>query len=72
MSLAHHMLAYAWMFKRDHSRVVDCINRANVCPLGAAALAGTTYPLKPETSAKYLGMEGTFRNSLDAVPTETS
>ncbi|MFW5498513.1 MULTISPECIES: argininosuccinate lyase [unclassified Maridesulfovibrio] len=67
VSLAHHMLAYAWMFKRDHSRVVDCINRANVCPLGAAALAGTTYPLKPETSAKYLGMEDTFRNSLDAV-----
>ncbi|WP_415717374.1 argininosuccinate lyase [Maridesulfovibrio sp.] len=67
VSLAHHMLAYAWMFKRDHSRVVDCIKRANVCPLGAAALAGTTYPLKPSTSAKYLGMEETFRNSLDAV-----
>ncbi|NDV27260.1 argininosuccinate lyase [Desulfovibrio sp. JC010] len=67
VSLAHHMLAYAWMFKRDHSRVVDCINRANVCPLGAAALAGTTYPLKPETSAKHLGMTETFRNSLDAV-----
>ncbi|HAS87979.1 MAG TPA: argininosuccinate lyase [Desulfovibrio sp.] len=67
VSLAHHMLAYAWMFKRDHSRVVDCIKRANVCPLGAAALAGTTYPLKPATSAKLLGMEETFRNSLDAV-----
>ncbi|NDV23467.1 argininosuccinate lyase [Desulfovibrio sp. JC022] len=67
VSLAHHMLAYAWMFKRDHSRVVDCIKRANVCPLGAAALAGTTYPLKPATSAKHLGMEDTFRNSLDAV-----
>ncbi|WP_419783615.1 argininosuccinate lyase [Maridesulfovibrio sp.] len=67
VSLAHHMLAYAWMFKRDHSRVVDCIKRANVCPLGAAALAGTTYPLKPATSAKYLGMAETFRNSLDAV-----
>lgn len=67
VSLAHHMLAYAWMFKRDHSRVCDCIKRANVCPLGAAALAGTTYPLKPATSAKHLGMEETFRNSLDAV-----
>ncbi|WP_319779695.1 argininosuccinate lyase [Maridesulfovibrio sp.] len=67
VSLAHHMLAYAWMFKRDHSRVVDCIRRANVSPLGAAALAGTTYPLNPAASAKYLGMEGTFRNSLDAV-----
>lgn len=67
VSLAHHMLAYAWMFKRDHSRVCDCIKRANVCPLGAAALAGTTYPLSPATSAKHLGMEDTFRNSLDAV-----
>ncbi|WP_432736164.1 argininosuccinate lyase [Maridesulfovibrio sp. FT414] len=67
VSLAHHMLAYAWMFKRDHSRVCDCLKRANVCPLGAAALAGTTYPLKPASSANYLGMEDTFRNSLDAV-----
>ncbi|CCO24677.1 argininosuccinate lyase [Maridesulfovibrio hydrothermalis] len=67
VSLAHHMLAYAWMFKRDHSRVCDCIKRANVCPLGAAALAGTTYPLNPAFSAQQLGMEGTFRNSLDAV-----
>lgn len=67
VSLAHHMLAYAWMFKRDHSRVVDCIKRADVCPLGAAALAGTTYPLNPAASAKYLGMAETFRNSLDAV-----
>lgn len=67
VSLAHHMLAYAWMFKRDHSRVCDSIKRANVCPLGAAALAGTTYPLKPATSAQFLGMEDTFRNSLDAV-----
>ncbi|WP_027722612.1 argininosuccinate lyase [Maridesulfovibrio zosterae] len=67
VSLAHHMLAYAWMFKRDHSRVCDCLKRANVCPLGAAALAGTTYPLKPSVSAQHLGMEDTFRNSLDAV-----
>ncbi len=67
VSLAHHMLAYAWMFKRDHSRVCDCIKRANVCPLGAAALAGTTYPLKPASSAEKLGMNDTFRNSLDAV-----
>ncbi|MBI9111309.1 argininosuccinate lyase [Maridesulfovibrio ferrireducens] len=67
VSLAHHMLAYAWMFKRDHSRVCDCIKRANVCPLGAAALAGTTYPLKPASSAEKLGMDDTFRNSLDAV-----
>ena len=67
VSLAHHMLAYAWMFKRDHSRVCDCIKRANVCPLGAAALAGTTYPLKPASSAEQLGMNDTFRNSLDAV-----
>ena len=67
VSLAHHLLAYAWMFKRDHSRVCDCIIRANVCPLGAAALAGTTYPLSPVYSANQLGMAETFRNSLDAV-----
>ncbi|WP_320170082.1 argininosuccinate lyase [Maridesulfovibrio sp.] len=67
VSLAHHMLAYAWMFKRDYSRVEDCLRRADVCPLGAAALAGTTYPLNPSSSAKSLGMSETFRNSLDAV-----
>ncbi|WP_031484383.1 argininosuccinate lyase [Maridesulfovibrio frigidus] len=67
VSLAHHMLAYAWMFKRDHERVCDCIKRVNVSPLGAAALAGTTYPLNPSSVAEKLGMDGTFRNSLDAV-----
>ncbi|OEU65259.1 MAG: argininosuccinate lyase [Desulfovibrio sp. S3730MH75] len=67
VSVAHHMLAYAWMFKRDHERVCDCIKRVNVSPLGAAALAGTTYPLNPSSVADKLGMGGTFRNSLDAV-----
>ena len=67
VSLAHHLLAYAWMFRRDAERLADCDRRARVCPLGAAALAGTTYPLDPASVADELGMYGTFRNSMDAV-----
>ncbi|WP_027179273.1 argininosuccinate lyase [Maridesulfovibrio bastinii] len=67
VSLAHHMLAYAWMFRRDFERVCDCMKRSNVSPLGAAALAGTTYPINPASVAEKLGMGGTFNNSLDAV-----
>lgn len=67
VSLAHHLLAYAWMLQRDFDRLADCDKRARVCPLGAAALAGTTYPLDPASVAEELGMYGTFKNSMDAV-----
>lgn len=67
VSLAHHLLAYAWMFRRDVERMADCERRVRVSPLGAAALAGTTYPLDPQSVADELEMYGTFRNSMDAV-----
>ena len=67
VSLAHHLLAYAWMLKRDAERMADCEKRVRISPLGAAALAGTTYPLKPEMVAEELGMYGIFDNSMDAV-----
>ena len=67
VSLAHHLLAYAWMFRRDVERMADCERRVRVSPLGAAALAGTTYPLDPDGVAKSLGMYGAFKNSMDAV-----
>lgn len=67
VSLGHHLLAYAWMLRRDVERLEGCDARARVCPLGAAALAGTTYPLDPASIADELGMFGTFRNSMDAV-----
>jgi argininosuccinate lyase len=67
VSLAHHLLAYAWMFQRDHARVEDCLRRVKVSPLGAAALAGTTYPLDPRGVAEEVGFPEIFRNSLDAV-----
>lgn len=67
VSLGHHLLAYAWMLARDYERLTDCDKRTRICPLGAAALAGTTYPLDPQAVADELGMYGTFRNSMDAV-----
>lgn len=67
VSFGHHMLAYVEMFARDHERMLDVRKRVNRLPLGAAALAGTTYPLDREFVAKELGMEGVCQNSLDAV-----
>ncbi len=67
VSLAQHLLAYAWMLQRDHARLADCDKRTRVCPLGAAALAGTTYPLDPHFVANELNMYGVFDNSMDAV-----
>lgn len=67
VSLAHHLLAYCQMFKRDHERVSDCLKRARVMPLGAAALAGTTHPVNPQAVADDLGMDAIFANSMDAV-----
>lgn len=67
VSLAHHLLAYAWMFKRDTERMEDCEKRVRISPLGAAALAGTTYDLDPQSVADELGMYGIFKNSMDVV-----
>lgn len=67
VSFGHHMLAYVEMFARDHERMLDVRKRVNRLPLGAAALAGTSYPLDREFVAKELGMDGVCQNSLDAV-----
>jgi argininosuccinate lyase len=67
VALAQHLLAYAWMFRRDHARLTDCDRRVRVSPLGAAALAGTTYDLDPAYTAELLGLEAVFDNSMDAV-----
>jgi argininosuccinate lyase len=67
VALAQHLLAYAWMLKRDFERMADAAARVRVSPLGAAALAGTTYPLDPEFVAEQLGFTGCFANSMDAV-----
>ena len=67
VSLAQHLLAYAAMFRRDAERLKDADRRIRVCPLGAAALAGTTYPFDPASVATELDMFGVFANSMDAV-----
>lgn len=67
ISFAHHLLAYVEMFGRDRSRSKDAQARLNECPLGAAALAGTTYPIDRAMTAHELGFRGPMRNSLDAV-----
>lgn len=67
VSLAQHLLAYAWMCKRDVARMHEAELRTRISPLGAAALAGTTYPLDPASVAQELGMYGVFDNSMDAV-----
>lgn len=67
VSLAQHLLAYAQMFRRDFDRTQDALKRVEVSPLGAAALAGTTYPLRPETVAETVGFGSIFANSMDAV-----
>ncbi|MFA9377486.1 MAG: argininosuccinate lyase [Lachnotalea sp.] len=67
ITLAHHMGAYFEMFKRDRSRMMDIYNRMNYCPLGAGALAGTTYPLDRDYVASLLGFAGATQNSMDSV-----
>lgn len=67
VSFAHHLMAYAEMMARDVSRVVEARSRMNECPLGAAALAGTSFPIDREMTAKALGFSGPMKNSLDAV-----
>ena len=67
VSLAQHLLAYAWMFRRDFDRVGDARKRVRISPLGAAALAGTTYPVDPGMVAREVGFPEIFANSMDAV-----
>ena len=67
LSLAHHLLAYIEMAGRDRHRLQDVRQRVNLCPLGAAALAGTPLPINRRQTAEDLGFEGLYANSLDAV-----
>ena len=67
VTLAHHIGAYFEMFKRDRSRLYDIYRRMNYCPLGAGALAGTTYPLDRKYTAELLGFYGPTLNSMDSV-----
>lgn len=67
VTLAHHYGAYFEMFKRDRQRLSDIFHRMNYCPLGAGALAGTTYPLDRNYTASLLGFEGPTLNSMDSV-----
>ena len=67
VTVAHHFGAYFEMFKRDRSRLSDIFARMNYCPLGSGALAGTTYPLDREMTARLLGFTGPTLNSMDSV-----
>lgn len=67
VTLAHHLGAYFEMFKRDRLRMKDIYRRMNTCPLGAGALAGTTYPLDREYTAELLEFDGPTLNSMDSV-----
>ena len=67
VTLSHHLGAYFEMFKRDRSRMKDIYRRMNTCPLGAGALAGTTYPLDREYTASLLEFDGPTLNSMDSV-----
>ena len=67
ITLAHHLGAYFEMFKRDRDRLHDIFKRMNYCPLGAGALAGTTYPLDREYTASIMGFYGPTLNSIDSV-----
>ena len=67
VTFGHHLLAYVEMFERDRERMLDARRRVNRLPLGAAALAGTTFPIDRECVAQRLGFEAVAQNSLDAV-----
>jgi len=67
VTLAHHMLAYVFKFSRDADRFIDAFNRMNKCPLGSAALAGTTYPIDRFMTAEALGFKEPTENSMDSV-----
>ena len=67
VTFGHHLMAYVEMFGRDRSRIRDSRARLNECPLGAGALAGTSFPIDRESTARALGFDGPTRNSLDSV-----
>jgi argininosuccinate lyase len=67
VTFGHHMMAWFEMLDRDRGRLADCTRRANVMPLGAAALAGTTFPIDRARTAELLGFDAPAENSLDAV-----
>ena len=67
VTLAHHLMAYVWMLLRDDGRLCDAVRRMNFCPLGAGALAGTTYPIDRKLTASLLDFDAPVPNSLDAV-----
>ena len=67
VTFGHHLLAWNEMLERDYARLIDCRKRLNVSPLGAAALAGTTFPIDRHATAKALGFDAPTRNSLDSV-----
>ncbi len=67
VTFGHHLLAYVEMFGRDRERILDCKNRMNECPLGSAALAGTSYPIDRNFVAKKLNFSSPSRNSIDSV-----
>jgi argininosuccinate lyase len=67
ITFGHHMMAWFEMLERDRARLADCRGRVNVMPLGAAALAGTTYPIDRHLTARLLGFDHPAENSLDAV-----
>ncbi len=67
VSFGHHMLAWEAMLERDHQRLLDCRKRVNSMPLGAAALAGTSFPIDRAFTARLLGFDAPASNSLDAV-----
>jgi argininosuccinate lyase len=67
VSFAHHLMAYVSMFKRDAERYAESLKRIDLSPLGAGALAGTTFPIDRHYSAELLGFNGIYQNSMDAV-----
>ncbi|MBM7584950.1 argininosuccinate lyase [Bacillus pakistanensis] len=67
ISFSHHLMAYFWMLERDKDRMKNGLERIDLCPLGAGALAGTTYPIDRLQTAEILGFQGIYENSMDAV-----
>ena len=67
ISFAHHLMAYFWMLERDQQRLSESLKRIDISPLGAGALAGTTFPIDRDKAANYLGFEQVYQNSMDAV-----
>ena len=67
ISFAHHLMAYFWMLERDKQRLNESLKRISISPLGAGALAGTTFPIDRAYSAELMGFSGIYENSMDAV-----